>query len=149
MDFIIVNAALGVLFGILSAPMWLWGLENPRMMMSPMYGPAWGNGFGPVSYAVSSIVFFLYWTVMESSYNGQSIGKMLLRIKTTDLKGKPTSVESIAISSFGKAFLLPLDVFLGWIFTNDKRQRLLGRAAGTIVIKAETATQDNVTYQRG
>ena len=40
----------------------------------------------------------------------------------------------MAISSLGKSFLLIIDVLLGWISTNDKRQRLLGRAANTIVI---------------
>ncbi|UVS69573.1 RDD family protein [Nitrososphaera viennensis] len=136
-DFLIVNAGLGIIFGILSMPMWLYGFTNPGMM-SPMYGSEWwNNGFGgPFSFAISSLVFFAYWTYMEANHNGQSIGKMLLRIKTTDLEGKQANTTSIAISSFGKAFLLPIDVFFGWIFTNDKRQRLLSRAANTIVIRA-------------
>ena len=45
------------------------------------------------------------------------------------------STKSVAIQSFGKAFLLPIDVFFGWIFTNDKRQRLFDRASDTIVIR--------------
>jgi uncharacterized RDD family membrane protein YckC len=53
------------------------------------------------------------------------------------LAGNLAEVRSVAIQSFGKAFLLPLDVLLGWIFTNEKRQRLLSRAADTIVIKAK------------
>lgn len=137
-DAIIVNVGLGVIFGILSMPMWLYGFANPRMMMSPVYGADWFNGmWGPFSFATTSIVFFFYWTYMESRHNGQSIGKMLLHIRTTDLEGKPADVKSIAISSFGKSFILVLDVLLGWIFTNEKRQRLLSRAANTIVIKAD------------
>ena len=77
---------------------------------------------------------FAYWTYFESR-TGQSIGKKLLKIKTTDLAGNIADVKSVAIQSFGKAFLLPLDVLLGWIFTNDKRQRLLSRAANTIVVR--------------
>jgi hypothetical protein len=38
-------------------------------------------------------------------------------IRTTNLEGKPADVKSIAISSFGKSFLLVIDVFLGWILT--------------------------------
>ncbi len=139
-DFIIVNVGLGVLFGLLSVPMWLYGFANPRMMMMmPIYGSEWwwSNDFGgPFSFAISSLVFFLYWTYMESQYGGQSVGKMLFHIKTTNLEGKQADKRSIAISSFGKAFLLPIDVILGWIFTNDKRQRLLSGAANTIVIRA-------------
>jgi hypothetical protein len=51
------------------------------------------------------------------------------------LLGNLPSAKTAAIQSFGKAFLLPIDVFFGWIFTNDKRQRLFNRASDTIVIK--------------
>lgn len=148
-DFVIVNVALGVMFGILSMPMWFYGFANPRMMaMMPTYGNEWwwnnSGGFGgQFGFAISSLVFFAYWTYMESQHGGQSIGKMLLHIKTTNLEGKQADTRSIAISSFGKAFLLPIDVFFGWIFTNDKRQRLLRRAANTIVVKrAEDGDDD-------
>jgi uncharacterized RDD family membrane protein YckC len=66
---------------------------------------------------------------------GQSIGKKLLHLRTTDLAGKSIDVKTAVIESFGKAFLLPLDVLLGWILTNDKRQRIFNRASNTIVIK--------------
>lgn len=143
-DAIIVNAALGIVFGLLSLPMWLYGFTNPRMMMSPIYGNDWFHGFwGPFSFTINSLVFFLYWTYMESRHNGQSIGKMLLRIRTTDLEGKPADVKSIAISSFGKSFILVIDVFFGWIFTNEKRQRLLSRASNTIVIRISESDNDS------
>ena len=147
-DFIIVNGALGVLFAAVSMPMWLYGFTNPRMM-APIYGNAWWNGFGgPFSYAITSLVFFGYWTYMESK-SGQSVGKMLLRIKTTNLEGKPADMRSIVISSFGKAFLLPIDVFFGWIFTNEKRQRLFSRASNTIVIRPKnTDNSESVTYRK-
>jgi hypothetical protein len=55
----------------------------------------------------------------------------------------------VAISSFGKAFILPIDVLFGWIFTNEKRQRLLGRASNTIVIKAQDANESqSVSYRK-
>jgi len=84
---------------------------------------------------------------MESMHNVQSIGKMLRRIGTTNLECKEADVRSIAISTFGKSFLL--DVFFGWIFTNDKRQRLLSRAANTIVIKVQDGeAAQNVQYMK-
>jgi len=75
---------------------------------------------------------------------------MLLDTRKTNLEGKPADVRSIAISRFGKSFLLVIDVFLGWIFINDNRQRLLSRAANTIVKKAEDndAEKKNVSFRR-
>jgi uncharacterized RDD family membrane protein YckC len=145
-DFIIVNVALGVLFTVVAAPMWMTGFMNPGMMAN---GQWWDNAGGPFSFAVNSIVFFAYWVYMESKHNGQSIGKMLLRIRTTNLEGKPADVKSIAISGFGKAFILPIDVILGWIFTNDKRQRLLSRAANTIVVKVtDSSAASGLSYRK-
>ena len=107
-----------------------------------------GGGQWP-SYIISSLVFMAYWTYFESS-RGQSLGKKLLHLKTTDLTGKSIDVKTALIQSFGKAFLLPFDVILGWIFTNNKRQRIFNRASGTIVIKVnegeENDTSKNVTY---
>jgi uncharacterized RDD family membrane protein YckC len=147
-DFIIVNVGLAVLYAILSIPMWLYGFTNPNMMAMMSNGQWWSNAGGPISFALNSLVFFGYWLSMESK-TGQSIGKILLHVKTTNMQGQPADVKSIAISSFGKAFLLPIDVILGWIFTNDKRQRLLSRAANTIVIKVDdTNASANVSYKK-
>jgi hypothetical protein len=52
-----------------------------------------------------------------------------------DLSGNRIDIKSAAIESFGKAFLLPIDVILGWVFTNNKRQRVFSRISDTIVIK--------------
>jgi uncharacterized RDD family membrane protein YckC len=103
----------------------------------------------PSNFFVSSIVFFLYWFYFEST-SGQSIGKRILNIKTTNLDGKVAKRKEVAIGSFGKSFLLIFDVLLGWIFTNDKRQRIFGRICNTIVIKTkvkEYKEEDN-THQR-
>lgn len=86
------------------------------------------------NFFISCIIFFLYWFYFEST-SGQSIGKRVLNIKTTNLEGETAKRKDIAIESFGKSFLLPFDVVLGWIFTNEKRQRVFGRLGNTIVIK--------------
>ena len=64
------------------------------------------------------------------------------------MAGNLADARNVAISSFGKAFILPLDVLAGWVFTNDKRQRLLSKAANIIVIKAKEveANKDNFKY---
>ena len=121
-DFIIVAVAIEIIFAIAYAPL----AFNQGIQDNP--------GLGAVKYAVQSLLFFGYWLYFEST-SGQSIGKKLLKIKTTNLSGNLPSAKSVAIQSFGKAFLLPIDVFFGWIFTNEKRQRLFNRASDTIVIR--------------
>jgi uncharacterized RDD family membrane protein YckC len=123
-DFIIVTIAIEIIFSVAYAPL----AFNQGIQQNP--------ALGAVKYAVQSLIFFAYWTYFEST-TGQSIGKKLLKIKTTSLTGNLSDVRNVAIQSFGKAFLLPIDVFFGWIFTNEKRQRLLSRAADTIVIKTK------------
>lgn len=99
-------------------------------------------------YAPISIVFFLYWLVLESK-TGQSIGKMALHLKVTNLKGEKADIKSIAISSFGKAFLLPIDVIIGRLFTNKNRQRIFNKLGKTIVIKIESKDEpENITYKK-
>lgn len=135
-DFIIVTIAIEIIFAIAYAPL----AFNQGVQGNP--------GLGAVRFAVQSLLFFGYWLYFEST-TGQSIGKKLLKIKTTDLAGNIADVRNIAIQSFGKAFLLPIDVFFGWIFTNDKRQRLLSKAADTIVIKSnEIRVSENGRYTK-
>jgi uncharacterized RDD family membrane protein YckC len=105
----------------------------------------------PSHYIISSLAFFGYWTYFEST-SGQSIGKRLLKIKTIDLSDdNRIDIKSAAIESFGKAFLLRIDVILGWIFTNNKRQRIFNRISNTIVIKLkkpESRPEDNIVYTK-
>jgi uncharacterized RDD family membrane protein YckC len=137
-DFIIVTVAIEIIFAIAYAPL---ASFNQGVQDNP--------GLGALRFAVQSLLFFAYWTYFEST-TGQSIGKKLLKIKTTDLAGNAPDIRNIAIQSFGKAFLLPIDVFFGWIFTNEKRQRLFNRASDTIVIRVvnEVPRSENVGYRK-
>ena len=80
------------------------------------------------SFPLRSLGFFLYWTFFETT-KGQSIGKIVLKLKTVELsKGRKEetaiNIKSAAFQSFGKSFLLPIDLILGWIFTNKYSQRI-------------------------
>lgn len=136
-DFVLVNIVVWGVLAAASFPFWF-GDENR------WFGPL-PNG-GPARYAIGSTAFFLYWTFFEAT-KGQSIGKMVMKLKTVDLAGRPADLKSVAIQSFGKAFLLPIDVVLGWIFTNEKRQRIFNRASDTIVVKVRE-DQPGVTYRK-
>jgi len=85
-------------------------------------------------YIPTSIVFFAYWTILEYK-TGQTIGKKILNLKVTDIYGNKPSLKGIIVSSFGKSFLLPIDVVLGWILTNEKRQRVFNKLGDTLVVK--------------
>ncbi len=137
-DFIIVTIAIEIILAIGYAPLAI----NQGVQNNP--------GLGAARFALESLLFFAYWTYFEST-TGQSIGKKLLKIKTTGLAGNAPDIRNIAIQSFGKAFLLPIDVLLGWIFTNEKRQRLLNRASDTIVIRLSSQAgpgSGNVAYRK-
>jgi uncharacterized RDD family membrane protein YckC len=100
-------------------------------------------------YVPMCIVFFAYWVILEYNY-GQTIGKKILNLKVTNIYGKSPDLKGIIISSFGKAFLLPIDVLLGWIFTNDKRQRIFSKLGDTLVIKIKNPEEnkENIKYKR-
>ena len=125
-DFVIVSIGLGILFALIAHPVWpyYYGDEKPFEQ----------KNIRPLHYLISSLVFFAYWTYFEST-SGQSIGKRLLIIKTMELSGNKVDIKYAAIESFGKSFLLPIDVILGWIFTNNRRQRIFKRISNTIVVK--------------
>ena len=99
-------------------------------------------------WAPISLVFLGYWIILEYK-TGQSIGKMALQLKITNLRGEKANLKEIVISSFGKSFLLPIDIILGWIFTNKKRQRIFNKIGNTIIIKLgrEEKEPENITYK--
>ena len=120
-DFILVSIGLAILFALISIPFWFSYYGNMERVF---------RDSGSLPYIISSLGLLAYWIYFEST-TGQSIGKRLLKIKD----GRKIDTKSAVIESFGKAFLLPLDVVLGWIFTNNKRQRMFNRITNTIVIK--------------
>jgi uncharacterized RDD family membrane protein YckC len=138
-DFVIVNSVLWALFAATSIPFWVDDVSGN-----------WTNDpSAPGKWALTSLVFMGYWTYFEST-TGQSLGKMALKIRTTNLAGGKANIRNAAIQSFGKAFLLPLDIIFGWIFTNDRRQRIFGRLGETIVIKVnnEIKEKHEVRYRK-
>jgi uncharacterized RDD family membrane protein YckC len=140
-DFILVSIGLGILFALLALPFWFSDYSNGMAVLH--------RSFGSFHYLLSSTAFFAYWTYFEHT-SGQSIGKRLLKIKSTDVSGKGVDIKSAALESFGKSFLLPLDVVLGWLFTNNKRQRIFNKISNTIVIKLKPRQEptENIRYRK-
>jgi uncharacterized RDD family membrane protein YckC len=124
-DAVIVGAVAGVVNLLILLPSYFWAgmMGYPALRWVP-----WMD-LGP-----SNLFFFIYFLVMDLSF-GQSVGKMVMRIRVTNLDGGHISLGQAALEVFGKAFLLPLDVIIGWLFLGERSQRLFTFLAQTIVVK--------------
>ena len=109
-----------------------------------MYYEYEGEGFWAESsqYIPTSIIFFVYWVILEYK-TGQKIEKKILNLKVVNVSGKKVNLKGVLISSFGKSFLLPIDVILGWILTNEKRQRVFNKLGDTVVVKIKDNTDNS------
>jgi len=80
-------------------------------------------------------ILWAYWTITEG-YKGQSLGKILMRIRVVKSDGRRLPLQDSAVRSIGKAFLLPLDVIVGLIFYRRKRVlRFTDHYTDTIVVE--------------
>ena len=132
-DFVIISViSTGIIFGLFGSVDYEFE-ENNFWIKNGEYIP-------------TSVIFFVYWVILEYK-TGQTIGKKILNLKSTNIYGKNPSLKGVLISSFGKSFLLPFDVVLGWVLTNQKRQRVFNKLGDTVVVKIKHV-QDvtDITY---
>jgi len=135
-DFIIVSIGIEILFYAATFPLWF---DNNR--------ERWFPSGASIGFVLRSLIFLAYWTYFEST-SGQSLGKRIFHLKTVGISGQTVNVRDALLESFGKSFLLPIDLILGWIFTNDKRQRIFNRVSNTIVIKLRSHSEENSSNVR-
>jgi len=95
--------------------------------------------------SVNGLGFWLYWTVLEG-YGGQSAGKLVMNIAVTDERGEDIDYVTAAIQAFGKAFLLPLDVLIGWLAMSGEYVRVFNKLSRTIVIERGESEPTDVEY---
>ena len=93
-------------------------------------------------YIPTSVMFFSYWIILEYK-TGQTVGKKMFNLKITNSQGEKPSLIGVVISSFGKSFILPIDMILGLIITNDKRQRIFNKLGDTVIIKIKELDVDS------
>ena len=97
-------------------------------------------------YIPTSVMFFSYWIILEYK-TGQTIGKKMFNLKITNNLGKKPSLLGVILSSFGKSFILPIDIIFGWILTNEKRQRIFNKLGNTLIIKInESENNSDLKY---
>jgi len=125
-DIVILGAVIAVVKGIINIPAIISGMFGGSV---PYYVP-WSSP------GLDGLIYFVYFVWMDYTY-GQSLGKMVMRIRVTGLQGQRLTVEQALLESFGKSFfpLNFLDVILGWVFYTAKNQRLFTYLARTIVIR--------------
>lgn len=99
------------MFALLALPFWLRNQGNVIVVIQ-------GN-FGSFHNVLSSDIFLAYWTFC-ARMTSQSIGKRVLKIKSIRPLVNAIDIKNAALESFGRSFLLPIDVILGWLFTNNK-----------------------------
>lgn len=83
---------------------------------------------------------WVYWTLLEVIWNGQSVGKRLLRIRVVKSDGSPVTVFSSAVRNLLRVVdFLPACYPVGLItMLVDKRHRRLGDLlAGTVLVRDE------------
>ena len=85
-----------------------------------------------------NVIFFLvllwmYFTLLEG-FAGQSLGKRLLGLMVIRADGKKLFYDHAAVRNFGKAFLLPFDLLVGYCLKDKRYTRYFDKFAGTIVI---------------
>jgi uncharacterized RDD family membrane protein YckC len=100
------------------------------------------NMLSPELSAVLFITIGLFWvysTLLEG-FNGQTLGKRLLGLKAIKTDGKNLSYDHAAIRNFGKAFLIPFDIIIGWRMKNPEFIRYFDKFAGTTVINLRTSS---------
>ena len=96
-------------------------------------------------YVPTSVMFLAYWIILEYK-TGQTIGKKMFNLKIVNNLGGRPSLIGVIISSLGKSFILPIDVILGWIITNEKRQRIFNKLGNTLIIKIKDS-EDNSDFK--
>ena len=82
---------------------------------------------------ITYLAIYLYPFWMEQFNNGQSLGKMAMKIRVVCLDGTRPSVSALFI----RWLTLPIDIFLGlaFIIFSKNSQRIGDLAAGTTVVK--------------
>ncbi len=111
----------------------------------PDYSEGSGDTSDISSYAISGTIFFAYFIALEYR-TGQTIGKKALNIRLVGIDGGRPGLAGVAISSLGKAFILPIDVIVGLIVSNDKRQRICNKLGDTIVVKIKESERSDLRY---
>lgn len=101
-----------------------------------------GPGAGALRFLLVSVISWLYWAGLESSQKQATVGKRVLGLKVTDMRGEPISFGRATGRYFGKylsALILGIGfLMIGW---TAKKQALHDLMAGTLVVKRQDSDE--------
>jgi uncharacterized RDD family membrane protein YckC len=114
-------------------------------IIAGVFGGVTEGGFelhgGPAAFAIllNFVISMGYFIILESSWNGQTLGKKLVGIRVVREDGSPIDVQEAVLRNLLRIidalpFLYLLGIILIW--TSDKKQRLGDRVAKTVVVGA-------------
>lgn len=93
--------------------------------------------FHYVNQGIFFLFYFVYSAALESSYKGATLGKQLMRIKVTTIRGKRISFARASIRYFARLLSFFLAGFgCVMVLFTFKRQGLHDQMAKTIVIES-------------
>jgi len=82
------------------------------------------------------VLFWVYLTLLEG-FAGQTLGKLLIRIKVVRISGEKVFYDDAAVRNFGKVFLMPFDLAFGYRLKDKRFIRFFDKFSGTTVIDLE------------
>ncbi|MFI6817376.1 RDD family protein [Nonomuraea sp. NPDC050328] len=111
------------------------------------YRDVWNESLGiwervPVEHVFAAgVISFLYYWLLHSFWNGQTVGKKAFGIRVVDVTGVPVGVGQAALRQFVEVVLgwlccIGSLVNLGWILFDERKQALHDKAAKTLVVDA-------------
>ncbi|HML02995.1 MAG TPA: RDD family protein [Candidatus Bathyarchaeia archaeon] len=80
----------------------------------------------------SLVLFWIYFTLLEG-FAGQSLGKRIIGLMVVRIDGKKLFYDTAAVRNFGKVFLLPIDLIVGYSLKDVRFIRYFDKFAGTTV----------------
>ncbi|WP_435770005.1 RDD family protein [Nocardioides sp. SYSU DS0651] len=131
-DFVILGVVFGIIFSVLSAIIYT-GFTTSFFEYFLVY---------TLSFVLQAVGYVAYFALLESS-RGQTVGKMVLKLRTVGPDGvsNPTLQEAVKRNAFAGLGILGIIPFLGWFF--------LGWAApiGAAIFIAITLNSDQPNHQ--
>jgi uncharacterized RDD family membrane protein YckC len=128
---------VSILFGAWLVLYFLYSLLGPSVIEVYAGVSTWVKALAIVGAFAAQ---WLFWTVSEVMWNGQTPGKKLVRIRVVRIDGQSIGVFESAIRNLVRAVdFLPFGYALGLtVMLLDKRHRRLGDlAAGTLLVREE------------
>lgn len=97
---------------------------------------------------ITFLIFFGYYVIFETVWNGQTPGRRMFGLRVVDLEGVPIGLAAAAIRNLVRLIdFLPLFYGLGVVvmFINSQSRRLGDLAAGTLVVHDRQVTLSSLT----